>query len=929
MHSIYKLYLYRTSMKKFCCLLPVILLSLVSSAGLSGETLPAQKDSTIVVSPPFQLRKIAEQASSAYMEARKRNDRRAMLTALLNEAEALIELNKVHQADALLIQASGLINEKEANALTGKFYLLKTKTDKEKNNLELALREAHRALEICLLLHDTAGVAGSYSQMGSIAWKKHDYHEALNRFSRALDLYLSVNDDKGTGQTLLNLGTIYTDMNQFDRAEEFFNKSLEHYKALKDPLGEANALHYLGVYYFRRARLKEAESYYIRAWEKRLSAGDTLGATGSLINLIQVYRDLRQPEKAIETSDKVFKLARTLGDSSLVANAGIQVGNALLASGEYVQAHEYLLKALLSALNVSDSLSSSQAYSALGGLFYRIGNFDQSSTYYEKAADILPEYAGPERKAYLLNQWGNALLAGGNALAALGRYRKAFETIASLRDHAGEALYLKNAGRASSMAGKTDEALRYFNEALQMYKIVHDEKGSISVWNEKGSLLSRTNRVKEAEVCFDSLIFLARRYSDFPSLAMGLRKKADLLKQFGKSGAEDLYLASLEAAEKTGNKEVLQPIVLALANFYEQNNNFRQALTLFRRYMDLHDSIYAEKEKQQILFSQINFEIRLRDEKLNKVKQQIESLEKEQAMARIALTRQKNINRLLVLVMVLFLIILVLGYRQYIIKKKTSAMLAEQNETIRKINAQLAESEENLRRINQTKDKFISIIAHDIRNPLVGIIGFTDIIERRPEDVSKEELQQINTLIRQSARQLYDLLDNLLYWARSQSGTVPFHPQPVDVYEIAERTIKLVNAHAASKDISLKNLITPGTIVMADANMVTVIIRNLLSNALKFTGKGGYIEIASARSDGNLKVMIRDTGIGMSPEQVKRLFSDKNLMPASEGTNQEKGSGLGLILCREFTEKNGGTIRAESEPGKGTVITFTLPLYSD
>lgn len=916
-------------MKIFRCILPVFIFSLTFLVDLWGETPPAPKDTAVVVLSPAQLRKIAEQASSDFMEAQRKNNHKAMLTALLNEAEAWLEMNAVQQADKVLSKASGMVHENEMNTLAGKFYLLKTKADKEKNYLGPAAKAAQRALEIYSQLHDTAGVAGCYSQMGSIAWKKHDYDNALNLFTSALNLYRTVHDDNAIGQTLLNLGIVYTDLNRFDQAEEYFRRSLEHYEGLKNPLGEAGAFHYLGVYYFRRAKMKEAENYYTRAWEKRLSAGDTLGATGSLINLIQVYRDLRQPEKAMEASGMACDLARALGDSSIVANAGIQAGNALLASGEYVQAHEYFLKALLSALGISDSMSSSQAYSALGGLFYKIGDFGKSSSYYEKAAGMLPERAGPERKAYLLNQWSNALLAAGNPSAALSTYRKAYETISLVNDYTSEALYLKNTGRASSLAGRNDEAIRYFNEALRMYKKAGDEKGSISVWNEKGSLLVRTGRMNEAATCFDSLILLARKYSDFPSLAMGLRKKADLLMQSGNHGTEELYLGSLEAAEKTGNREVLQPSVLALAGYYEQNNNYRKALSLYRRYMDLHDSIYAEKEKQQILFSQINFEIKLRDEQLKKVTQRIESLEQEQAMALVALSRQKNINRLLVLVMVLILVILVLGYRQYSIKRKSAAVLAEQNETIRKINTRLAESEENLRKINQTKDKFISIIAHDIRNPLAGILGFTDIIERKPENISREELQQINTLIRQSARQLYDLLDNLLYWARSQSGSVPFHPQTVDIHEIAEKTLKLIHTHAASKNISLRNSIAVGTFVMADANMVTVIIRNLLSNALKFTANGGAIEIYSARSNGNLEVMIKDTGIGMQPEQVKRLFSDKNRMPASEGTNQEKGSGLGLILCREFTEKHGGTIRAESEPGKGTVVTFTLPLPSE
>jgi tetratricopeptide (TPR) repeat protein len=158
-----------------------------------------------------------------------------------------------------------------------------------------------------------------------------------------------------------------------------------------------------------------------------------------------------------------------------------------------------------------------------------------------------------------------------------------------------------------------------------MYKKAGDEKGSISVWNEKGSLLFRTGRLNEAATCFDSLILLARKYSDFPSWH-GIEEKSRSADATGNHGMEELYLGSLEAAEKTGNREVLQPSVFALAGYYEQNNNYRKALSLYRRYMDLHDSIYAEKEKQQILFSQINFEIKLRDEQLKKVTQRLESL---------------------------------------------------------------------------------------------------------------------------------------------------------------------------------------------------------------------------------------------------------------------------------------------------------------
>lgn len=229
---------------------------------------------------------------------------------------------------------------------------------------------------------------------------------------------------------------------------------------------------------------------------------------------------------------------------------------------------------------------------------------------------------------------------------------------------------------------------------------------------------------------------------------------------------------------------------------------------------------------------------------------------------------------------------------------------------------------DDLQKLSASKDKFFSIIAHDLKNPIVGFLSFVELVGQF-DNHEKAYREKVIQLVKESAEKLLTLLENLLTWSRIQQGMLTPIPQPCDLHRIVEYNIALLAPSADHKQIALKNSVMP-MMGYADPNMLNTIIRNLLSNAIKFTPTGGTVEIGATHEQDNVMVMISDTGIGIPEEKLATLFHIAT-KTQRDGTAGEKGTGLGLILCKEFVEKNGGRIWVESEVGKGSIVRFCLP----
>ena len=255
--------------------------------------------------------------------------------------------------------------------------------------------------------------------------------------------------------------------------------------------------------------------------------------------------------------------------------------------------------------------------------------------------------------------------------------------------------------------------------------------------------------------------------------------------------------------------------------------------------------------------------------------------------------------------------------------KERTADLEEKTEELEITVQKLQESEQNLLDLNHVKDKFFSIISHDLRSPLSTLNSFMNILIHYSGQLSEEDMNKLVKRTQKSLGGLTELLDNLLQWAKTQMNHTHFDPKSIQIQQLVDDTVNLLKVTAEEKQINLEVNIQPNLSVFADPNMLSFVLRNLLVNAFKFTHKQGKVIIQAQEEGGKTLITVQDTGIGIAQENLPKLFNIQQHF-STKGTQNEKGIGLGLYLCKEFIEKHQGTISVQSQVGKGTTFTITL-----
>ncbi len=256
-------------------------------------------------------------------------------------------------------------------------------------------------------------------------------------------------------------------------------------------------------------------------------------------------------------------------------------------------------------------------------------------------------------------------------------------------------------------------------------------------------------------------------------------------------------------------------------------------------------------------------------------------------------------------------------------------LIEEQANKTAMYSAALEKSQEKLKEANRSKDRFFSILAHDLKGPFQGLLGYADIIKRDADALSKDEIKDFASELYDSAKRLFRMLENLLEWSRLQRGTIKIEPSKINVKQSADMTIEFLQGFARQKGVTIENLAPDDLFIYADPNMFSTVVRNLVSNAIKFTKNGDKITVNARKlNDDFAEISVADTGVGIKKEDQEKLFRI-DVKHSTKGTNNEEGTGLGLILCKEFVEKNGGEIWVESELGKGSTFSFSLPLYKE
>jgi two-component system, sensor histidine kinase and response regulator len=552
-------------------------------------------------------------------------------------------------------------------------------------------------------------------------------------------------------------------------------------------------------------------------------------------------------------------------------------------------------------------------------------------------------------EALCYNNIGVAYDVGGNYPKALEYHFKALRIRDSISDIAGRADSENNIGEIYKFRGEYDKALAYYLQSVASSKEVHDPRGPGITYLALSDLYllkkDYTTSLYYSKLAEDSLMALphpdmfwvAQSWNNTGiallalknfSQALGYHQKALQVAKASKekyteatalSGIARVYMetgnpsaaiekinAALELYLSINAKLDIKDAYLLLASAYEKMGNYSRALTCYKLGAATQDSLFNDEKTKLMNIIQYSYEI-------DKKQQQIELLAKDNALNK-ARSRQQFIGILFLIgVLVCAGVIAFLLYRHAKNKGQHNKTLQEQKE---RISAQAAE----LQQVNATKDKLFAIIGHDLRGP-VGSLGMMMTLLDNDE-MSREDFKSVSHDIKEQVDTVHATLENLLVWSRAQMKGIQTVKKILDIADLTNRQMGLLQQAATAKKIALVNEVPSGSLAMADADQVDFIVRNLVANAIKFTQNNGQVKVSATEANGWFTIAVKDNGCGIDEKILPTLFSMDNV--SSFSSNSESGTGLGLIMCKEFVESNGGKIWVESKLGVGTVFYFTL-----
>jgi signal transduction histidine kinase len=606
-------------------------------------------------------------------------------------------------------------------------------------------------------------------------------------------------------------------------------------------------------------------------------------------------------QEAIESSDKAAQ-ARALIEHSLIR---------LTRMSDYDQA----LSLLIDALELTDSIRFTRErtliYLGMSHVFEQVGNNVKSLEYLNLAYKLNDVKNAPRTVTLILCELGRVNLAQNNLAEALANYELLMEYGEDYNQPNRQADAFFQKGKLYALSNDYPKALENFKWALELRRKQNDKPGEAEALNSIGDLYVLLKNEDRAIANYVASLEIYQRLKDNDRLA-------ELYNNVGgfylRKGDFQRAIMNIELGLKAGNQAQNQVQILQsyqhLSDCYKALGDYKKALEYKESHQALQEFIQNEKDERDVMDKQNQYT-------LKKKESQITSLEVDRAERDREIAVQKKLRNFLFVVVGLGVAIVVLILFGYIQKQRSNKKLELANAEIRRQN-------EQLQQLNATKDKFFSIISHDLKGPLNSLTSFSGLLINYFDSLSKEEIQALAKDLDKSLKNLFALLENLLEWSRSQTGAIEFKPEAFDLSELVHMNIELLTAQAATKEITLAYTNPQVLTVLAHKNSVTTVIRNLISNAIKFTPKGGTITLSASKSNEEALVSIADTGVGMSKEVIDKLFRI-DAKHSTKGTADEKGTGLGLVLCKDFVEKNNGNIGVQSEEGKGSTFYFTLP----
>ena len=616
----------------------------------------------------------------------------------------------------------------------------------------------------------------------------------------------------------------------------------------------------------------------------------------------KIYEAIENKDLSEAYYDTALTITEASGDKWYKGEILLRKGEMMHFRNADIQALAYFNASLQACRLSNDFKTMGSTYAMMGNIFRINGLYDRAIEYtvnsklnFEKAGFL----EGHAWNSYLLGRIYSDLKLPQKALEYFQEALKIYTQMASVDgNQEGIAICKEQIGIVNFDSGNFEEANQYFSSTLEIYTAIKSKFGLSNSNKDIGMIEYSRGNFNLAEKYLNESLKIKKEDGDLLNLPTVYEYLGLCL--IGKGQKEEGFNSlnrGLTLAISNNQKKIQLNIYEKLTEVYLRTNDLENAISCQKKQIEIQDLILSGAANIKVEQLQAIYEI-------DKKNGQIAELEKQNEINSLII-KQHRISRLIMImgIFVAFLFSISIYWYYNNIKHKNLA----------------------LKETNAAKDKFFAIIAHDLRGPTRNLTSFLDHINNTFNEHSPTELRKILLVLYKSAENVTVLLENLLIWAQSQLNKIEFNPEELKLTDVIRNSIKGLMQSADNKQIDIKLELNDQIFVLADLNMVQTIVRNLFSNAIKFSHRGGSVIITS--DIGNMHtahIRIIDNGVGIEKSSLSKIFDISNTLH-TKGTENEKSTGLGLILVKDFIEKNRGTMTIESEKGKGTIVSFTLP----
>lgn len=557
-----------------------------------------------------------------------------------------------------------------------------------------------------------------------------------------------------------------------------------------------------------------------------------------------------------------------------------------------------------------------EGHHLLGNAYAELSMYDKSLMHTHKALKLYQEMDNATKIVKLTNNIGNLYWHNENYTKAYEFYAKAHQLAVNNKLDNNIPPTLMNLGLALSKMGQIDSALFYYRKSLKLVEQENDIYGTGIISNNIGAVFYR-NRQLDSAISYYHKARINRvpLQTQIQSLIFSNLTKAYVLKNELRNAEIYLDSANFLSAESR-SYTALKGYHNAKFMVDSVKGDFNSAILSYQTFTAYKDSVYNERFTNKLAHFQSVYDL---DEK----EKQLKLISKKEADTR----KKVHTQRIIILSSIVVLIIIsILSFHLFYylrLNRMYKNSFKEKNKRLASKNTTLLKREKELLDLNDSKNKLFSIIAHDIKSPLYSMIRLADLLIDKYDNHDDIKRKNYLGLLNDTGKELANMIENLLSWSRYQIGNIPFRPNYFPVIEAFNFTLGISKHLANQKQIEIVINVPEHTLVFGDFSMISTVIRNMLTNAIKYTPDKGRIEVNLQDSLDYVKINIIDNGIGMDAGLIQKIFSVEE-KTSRKGTAGEKGTGLGLALCKEFVEKNGGQIGVKSKVNEGSTFWFTL-----